>query len=153
MYGAGGKRVKLVGLGGISECSQSAVSRGSGSAGIGPLCLVFVSLSYIPASILLVAVPQCHQCASWQPHPCSGAGGDLACTPGGTRLREKKGGAGKEGEMTASLQLASPASQARNSSLPAPSPGCPLWCEGPGSGFTDRAVITSGSWGPRAVTS
>lgn len=57
MYGAGGKRVKLVGLGGISECSQSAVSRGSSFAGIGPLCLVFVSLSYIPANILLVATP------------------------------------------------------------------------------------------------
>lgn len=56
MYGAGGKRVKLVGLGAISECSQSAVSRGSSSAGIGPLCLVFVSLSYIPANILLVAI-------------------------------------------------------------------------------------------------
>lgn len=62
---AGGKRAELVGLGGIPEHSQGAVSGGSSSALMWSLYLVFVSLSYVHPCILLVAVPECHQSATW----------------------------------------------------------------------------------------
>lgn len=100
----------MVDLGGISESSQGAGSRRSSTVGIWPVCLVFLSLSYIPA------VPKGHEAAAWQFQSGSGAEGDYPCT---LRCREwKKGWVGKEGETIAGLRSASPAPQAGNWRLP-----------------------------------
>lgn len=48
-------------LGGVSESSRGVGSGRDSSVGIQSLCLVFASLSYIPAVTHLTAVPEGHQ--------------------------------------------------------------------------------------------
>lgn len=103
MCWAGGKRVQLADLGEMSVCSHGAGSAASSFAW---------SFSLWPANVMLVAV------STWPLRSGSGARVDRACTPRGTRPgEEEKRGSGEEGERISSLQAASPAPQAGNSSL------------------------------------